>query len=77
MYGLDQDYIATEEATVRNMTLDTHKALANKYLDTSQMAYLIVGDAQSQFTQFREMGFDEVLLLDKKGEQVKLENVKQ
>jgi zinc protease len=77
IYGLDQDYIAAEEATVRNMTLDAHKALANKYLDTSKMAYLVVGDAQSQYTQFRDMGFDEVLLLDKEGEEVKLENVKQ
>ena len=59
------------------MTLDAHKALANKYLDTSKMAYLVVGDAQSQYTQFRDMGFDEVLLLDKEGEEVKLENVKQ
>lgn len=31
----------------------------------------------SQHTQFRDMGFDEVLLLDKEGEEVKLENVKQ
>ena len=41
------------------------------------MGYLVVGDAQSQYTQVRDMGFDEVLLLDKEGEEVKLENVKQ
>jgi zinc protease len=76
-YGLDSNYIEGEETTVRNMTLDSHKALANKYLDPSKMAYLIVGDAESQYTQFRDMGFDEVLLLDKEGEEVKLEEVKQ
>jgi zinc protease len=76
-YGLDPDYIAGEEATVRNMTLARHQELANKYLDPSTMAYLVVGDAESQYTQFRDMGFDEVLLLDKEGEEVTLEDVKQ
>ena len=75
-YNLPADYIAKEEATVRNMTLEQHKALANKYLDASKMAYLVVGDAATQFAQFKNMGFDEVKLLDKNGEEVKLEDVK-
>ncbi|MCH9659322.1 MAG: insulinase family protein [Bacteroidetes bacterium] len=76
-YGLDPNYIQDEETVVRNMTLDQHKALANKYLDESKMAYLVVGDATSQFPQFKEMDFDEVILVDKDGEEVPLEDVKQ
>ncbi|PQB04163.1 M16 family metallopeptidase [Aureitalea marina] len=76
-YGLAPDYISQEEATVRNMTLEQHKTLANKYLDESKMAYLVVGDATTQFAQFKDMGFDEVLLVDKQGEEVELEEVKQ
>jgi len=76
-YGLAPNYIEDEEAVVRNMTLEQHKALANKYLDESKMAYLVVGDATTQFPQFKEMGFDEVMLVDKKGEEVKLQDVKQ
>ena len=58
------------------MTLEQHKELAKKYLDESKMAYLVVGDAATQFDQFKEMGFDEVKLLDKKGEEVQLSEVK-
>lgn len=76
-YDLDADYIEKEEATVKNMTLEQHRELANKYLDESKMAYLVVGDAATQFNQFKKMGFDEVKLLDKEGEEVKLEDVKQ
>ncbi|MEM7084560.1 MAG: pitrilysin family protein [Bacteroidota bacterium] len=76
-YGLAPNYIEGEEDVIRNMTLEQHKALANKYLDESKMAYLVVGDATTQFPQFQEMGFDEVLLVDKEGEEVKLEEVKQ
>src|SRR5690606_16931720 len=75
-YGLPDDYIENEEKTVKNMTLEQHKALANKYLDADRMAYLVVGDAETQFGQFKEMGFDEVVLLDKNGDKVKLDDVK-
>jgi zinc protease len=76
-YNLDANYIEEEEAIIRNMTLEQHKALANKYLDESKMAYLIVGDATTQYPQFKDMGFDEVMLVDKEGVEVKLQDVKQ
>lgn len=76
-YDLPPNYIADEEAVINNMTLERHKELANKYLDESIMAYLVVGDAATQYVQFRDMGFDEVMLLDKEGEEVKLEEVAQ
>lgn len=75
-YDLPKNYIEDEETTVRNMTLEEHRALANKYLDASKMAYVVVGDAETQFTQFKNMGFDEVKLIDKNAEEVKLEKVK-
>ena len=76
-YNLAPNYIEDEETTVRNMTLEQHKALANKYLDESKMAYLVVGDAATQYAQFQKMGFDEVKLLDKDGNETKLQPVKQ
>ncbi|NAS30056.1 insulinase family protein [Flavobacteriaceae bacterium R38] len=64
-YDLPADYIANEERIVRDMTLEQHKALAQKHLDESKMAYLVIGDAKTQFKQFIDAGFDEVILLDK------------
>ncbi|MDX1602990.1 MAG: pitrilysin family protein [Salinimicrobium sediminis] len=76
-YDLPANYIEQEENIIRNMTLEQHKELAQKYLDESKMAYLVVGDAETQFEQFKDMGFDEVKLLNKEGEEVKLEELKQ
>ncbi len=76
-YGLDANYIAEEEAVIMGMTLEQHRELANKYLDESKMAYLVVGDAVTQYPQFKTMDFDEVMLVDKKGEKVDLQDVKQ
>ncbi len=75
-YDLPENYIENEESVIRNMTLEQHRELANKYLDESKMAYLVVGDAATQFAQFKDMGFDEVKLINKEGEEVKLEDVK-
>lgn len=75
-YNLPADYIAGEEGIIRNMTLEQHKALANKYLDASKMGYLVVGDAVTQFAKFKDAGFDEVILLDKDGKEVKLSKIK-
>ncbi len=70
-YNLPANYIEDEETVVKNMTLEQHKALANKLLDENKMAYLVVGDAATQFEQFKNMDFDEVVLLDKNGDEVK------
>jgi len=75
-YDLDTNYIEGEEAIISAMTLEQHKALANKYLDESKMAYVVIGDAKTQFAQFKDMGFDEVILMSKEGEEVKLDDVK-
>ncbi len=71
-YDLDPKYIEKEEEIIGAMTLEQHKQLAQKYLDESKMAYLVVGDAATQLDQFREMGFDEVKVLDKQGNEVEL-----
>jgi len=76
-YNLAPDYIAGEETIINNMTLDQHKALANKYLDESKMLYLVVGDAATQYAQFESMDFDEVKLITKEGEEVDLQDIKQ
>lgn len=76
-YDLPVNYIEQEEAIIRDMTLEEHKELANRYLDGSKMAYVLVGDATTQFAQFKDMNFDEVLLVDKEGEEVELQEVKQ
>ncbi|AXT55881.1 insulinase family protein [Aquimarina sp. AD1] len=75
-YDLPADYIAKEESIIEGMTLEQHKALANKYLDESKMAYLVIGDAATQFEQFKNAGFDEVVMLDKDANEVKLSDVK-
>ena len=76
VYDLPKDYIAGEEKIISEMTLDQHKALANKFLDETKMGYLVIGDAATQFDRFKDAGFDEVKLLDKDAKEVELKSIK-
>ena len=62
-YDLPDDYIKQEEEIVRNMTLETHKALAEKYIVPDKMYFVIVGDAESQLKQLSKLGFGEPVLI--------------
>jgi zinc protease len=75
-YNLSSDYIAEEEQIIENMTLEQHKLLANKYLDATEMGYLVVGDAATQFENFKNAVFDEVILLDKDAKEIKVLDIK-
>jgi zinc protease len=75
-YDLPSDYIADEERIIEGMTLEEHRRLANAYLDSSKMGYLVIGDAATQFEKFKSAGFDEVLLLDKDANKVVAEDIK-
>lgn len=66
-YNLDVTYLKDQEEIVRNMTLEQHKELAQKYINPEKMIYVISGDAATQFNQLKGAGFDEVYLLDNEG----------
>lgn len=53
VYSLPSDYVKAEENVVNSITLDDIKALADEYLDNSQLYYVVVGDAKSQFKKIK------------------------
>ncbi len=59
MYNLPVDYVREQEKIVSDMTLEQHKALAEKYIDPERMYYVIAGDAATQMEQLGEVGFGE------------------
>ncbi|MCK9401019.1 MAG: insulinase family protein [Bacteroidales bacterium] len=57
MYNLPVDYVREQEKIVSDMTLEQHKALAEKYIDPSRMYYVIAGDAATQMEPLEKIGF--------------------
>ncbi|TSA26069.1 MAG: insulinase family protein [Bacteroidetes bacterium] len=56
-YNLPKDYVKNEEAIVRDMTLERHKELADKYIIPERMYYVIAGDAKTQLKPLEKIGF--------------------
>ena len=64
LYNLPLDYIKLEENVIRNMTVDSHKKLAEKYILPDKMIYLIVGDAATQLQPLKNIGFGDPILIN-------------
>jgi zinc protease len=56
-YNLPDDYIKKDEETIKNMTVEEHKSIAQKYIVPDKMYYVVVGDAATQMEQLEKVGF--------------------
>jgi zinc protease len=64
-YGLPDDYIKKEEEVIRNMTVEEHKATAQKYITPDKMYYVVVGDASTQLSPLSKIGFGEPVMIER------------
>jgi zinc protease len=71
-YDLPYDYIKSEEDVIKNMTIEEHRDLAQKYLRPDRMIYIIVGDAATQLEQLKQLGIGDPVLLDTDGNEVSM-----
>lgn len=63
-YNWPKDYVKQREQTVKSITVDDVKKLANQYLDSNKMIWLFVGDANTQLPRMQALGFGEPVLLN-------------
>ncbi len=64
-YGLPEDYIKREEDVIKNMTIEEHKAVTDKYIVPDKMYYVVVGDAATQLKPLEKIGFGKPVLIEK------------
>jgi zinc protease len=62
-YGLPDNYIMEEENVIKNMTIEEHKTVTDKYIIPDKMFYVIVGDATTQMKPLEKIGFGKPILV--------------
>ncbi len=67
-YDLPIDYAKQREVTVKAMTVEDIKMLADKYLDPTKMIYFVVGDAKTQMDKLEQLGFGKPVLMNPREE---------
>jgi len=70
-YSLSENYVAEQQDNLSNMTLAQANNTIARYIDPDKMIYLIVGDAETQFSRVTELGLGKPILLDVNGNPVK------
>jgi zinc protease len=66
-YGFPADYVLEREGVVREMTIARARELAERYLDTSGMIWLVVGDAATQLERLSALELGEASVVDREG----------
>jgi zinc protease len=66
-YGFAPDFQLRRAEAVEAMTVEEIRALAERYLDPSAMAWVVVGDARTQLPRLSALGMGPVTLLDREG----------
>ncbi|MGE5347681.1 MAG: M16 family metallopeptidase, partial [Actinomycetota bacterium] len=64
-YGFSNDWVRKEEDVIRNMTVEDHKSITQKYFDPDRMYYVVVGDAATQMKQLEKAGFGKPVVLER------------
>ena len=64
-YGFPEDYIEKEETVIKNMTVEEHKLITDKYIVPHKMYYVVVGDAATQMKPLEKIGFGKPVLIEK------------
>lgn len=64
-YGFEADYALEREQIVRDMTIERARSLAERYLDTSGMIWLVVGDARTQLDRLGALGLGEARSIER------------
>ncbi|WP_442845186.1 M16 family metallopeptidase [Leeuwenhoekiella sp. H156] len=57
-FNYKPDYILKQQETMKTITLDKIKSLANIYANPDRMIYIIVGDAKTQLQKVKDLGLE-------------------
>ncbi|MCX2743960.1 pitrilysin family protein [Mangrovivirga sp. M17] len=71
VYGLPEDYYSTYGDKVKGVKVDDVNQLARKIINKDQINWFIVGDKEKVMDELVEIGFKEIVVLDKDGNPVK------
>ena len=66
-YGLPEDYYKNFDKNFRSLTLDEVQKLAKKVIVPSNLTWFVVGDKAKIIDGLKEIGFDEIILIDADG----------
>lgn len=75
-YGLPDDYFKNYDKNFRSLTLEEVQKLTKKVIQPANLTWFVVGDKAKIMDGLKELGFNEIILIDADGNPVKPAEVK-
>mgnify|MGYP001954827726 CR=1 FL=1 len=69
-FDKDKNFLEQEQKELADMTLDQAHTLINNYLNEQQMIYVVAGDAKTQLSRIKDLGYGDPIVLNKDGDSV-------
>jgi hypothetical protein len=69
-YQLPDNYYQTFDQSVRNLTIDDIHKVTHQLVKKDRLQWFVVGDMEKILPGLKELGFDEIVLVDADGNPV-------
>ena len=63
--------IQNQQDILTSMNLEEAKSIAQSRFDANKMYFVIAGDAKTQLSRIKELGFGKPIMLDREGNKIK------
>ena len=71
MFDFPDTYIQNQQDILTSMNLEEAKSIAQSRFDANKMYFVIAGDAKTQLSRIKELGFGKPIMLDREGNKIK------
>lgn len=66
-YGLPENYYQTYDKNVKALAIEDVRKISKQMIDASKLAWFVVGDKDKILPKLKELGFEEIVLVDADG----------
>jgi len=70
-YHLADNYFQTYDQKVRNLNLQEVRKVAQQMIHPKDLNWFVVGDKEKILDGLKDLGFDEIILIDPDGKEIK------
>ena len=70
-FNFPDNYIQEQQDVLRSMSLKDAKSIAQSEFNADKMYFVIAGDAKTQLSRIKELGYGNPIMLDREGNTIK------
>ena len=70
-FNFPDTYIQRQQDVLTSMSLEEAKSIAESQFNADKMYFVVAGDAKTQLSRIKELGYGNPIMLDREGNRIK------